>query len=105
MPLLIEQANADWHLRHEDVIWLLGKYKSPLTVDALDQATQWIPEYLDFDEARALARKAIWALGGTPGPEAEQALERLVHDKDEDLHELAQEQLQRHRKLAAETGC
>ncbi|MFD5103330.1 hypothetical protein [Streptomyces albidochromogenes] len=36
-------------------------------------ATRWIPEYLDFDEFRALAVKAIWALGAIPGPEARDA--------------------------------
>lgn len=101
LPLFIDQATADWHERHEDVVSRLGKYRSPAAVDALYQSTQWIPEYLDYDESRALARKAIWALGGTPGPEAEQALARLVQDKDEDLHELAEEQLSRHRERAA----
>ncbi|HXR70550.1 HEAT repeat domain-containing protein, partial [Actinocrinis sp.] len=69
--------------------------KSPETVDALYHATQWIPEYLDFDEARALAHKAIWALGGTPGPEATAALTRLLTDEDESLHEAAAKQLRR----------
>jgi hypothetical protein len=95
MPLFIEQSRADWHTRHEELVSILGKYKSPATVDALYHATQWIPEYLDYDDARALAHKAIWALGGTPGPEATEALTRLLTDKDEDLHEPAAQQLRR----------
>jgi hypothetical protein len=95
MPLFIEQSYADWHTRHEDLVSILGKYKSPETVDALYHATQWIPEYLDYDEARALAHKAIWALGGTPGPEATAALTRLLTDEDETLHEAAAKQLRR----------
>ena len=95
LPLLIEQSRANWHHRHEDVVSRLGKYKSSATVDALYDATQWVPDYLDFDESRALARKAIWALGGIPGPEASEALARLLEDKDEDLREAAAEQLRR----------
>jgi len=105
LPLLADQVRADWHQRHEDVVSRLGKYKSPAAVDALYQATQWIPDYLDYDESRALARKAIWALGGTPGPDAEQALVRLLDDKDEDLRELAAEQLRRHREQDARSGA
>lgn len=104
LPLLIDQATADWHERHEDVVSRLGKYRSASAVDALYQSTQWVPDYLDYDESRALARKAIWALAGTPGPEAEQALRRLLEDGDKDqdhaLHELAAEQLRRHRECA-----
>lgn len=98
LPLLVDQAHADWHQRHEDVASRLGKYKSPMTVDALYQLTQWIPDYLDYDESRALARKAIRALGGIPGVEAEQALTRLLTDEDEDLRDLAADQLRRHGK-------
>ncbi|WP_073814917.1 hypothetical protein [Streptomyces sp. CB02261] len=43
----------------------------------------WIPEYLDFDENRALAVKAIWALGAIPGTEAREALEDLRDDENE----------------------
>ena len=94
-PLLLELEPADWHHKHEDVVSMLGKLKSPETVNALYHATQWIPDYLDYDESRALARKAIWALGGVPGPEATQALTLLLEDKDEEVREAAAEQLRR----------
>ncbi|HEV2634392.1 MAG TPA: HEAT repeat domain-containing protein [Actinocrinis sp.] len=93
MPLLIELEPADWHYVHETIVSLLGKLKSPKAVDALYHATQWVPEHLDYDESRALASKAIWALGGTPGPEATEALTRLLDDRDEMLHEWAAAQL------------
>ncbi|HEV2639434.1 MAG TPA: HEAT repeat domain-containing protein [Actinocrinis sp.] len=94
-PLLFELAPAGWHHDHESIVSLLGKLKSPDTVDALYHATQWIPEHLDYDESRALAGKAIWALGAIPGPEATAALTRLLDDKDESLHERAARQLRR----------
>ena len=104
LPLLSSQALADWHQRHEDVVSRLGKYRSSATVDVLYRSTQWIPDYLDYDESRSLARKAIRALGGIPGPEAEQALTRLLEDEDEDLREIAADQLRRHRGLASRPG-
>ena len=47
-------------------------------------AARWVPEYLDFDEYRTLARNATWALGRIPGPEAEQALTDLL-DSDSEI--------------------
>jgi hypothetical protein len=61
----------------------------------LYHAAWWVPDYLDFDESRALAVKAIWALGGTPGAEAEQALERLLGAEGEVVREAARAQLAR----------
>lgn len=43
--------------------------------------------YLDWDENRALAVKAIWGLGKMPGAEAEQALLGLREDEDEIVRE------------------
>ncbi|RST14149.1 hypothetical protein E2C00_18095 [Streptomyces sp. WAC05374] len=34
---------------------MLGKLRSPRTVPALVEATRWVPDYLDFDDNRALA--------------------------------------------------
>lgn len=50
--------------------------------------------------SRALARKAIWALGKTPGPEADQALRRLLDSEDEILRDRAQAQLARRTEQA-----
>lgn len=95
LPLLLDLASADWHVKHEDVVWYLGGYQSPAVVDALYHATQWVPDYLAFDENRALARKAIWELGKQPGDKARQALKRLAHSKDELLSNEAKQQLER----------
>ena len=74
---LIELAFASWHEEHEDVASALGTLRSSLSVDALIHLTEWVPSYLEFDEARALAVKAIWALDGVGTTEARQALETL----------------------------
>jgi hypothetical protein len=86
---------VDWHHSHEDVVSALETWRTPDTVDAHFSATQWIPKYLDFDEARALARKAIWALGKIPGAEAEAKLVALARSDDAILRRGAEEQLER----------
>ncbi|MEU6934188.1 HEAT repeat domain-containing protein [Streptomyces sp. NPDC046385] len=96
---LIELAGADWHKRHEDVVSSLAKLRSPETVQALALATRWVPEYLEYDEARALAVKAIWGLGAIPGPEAREVLEGLRDDENEVIRENALKQLARRGEL------
>lgn len=96
---LVSLCWADWHWSHEDVVTALGELRTPQAVDALFHATQWVPEHLAYDESRALATKAIWALGGTPGPEAEQALTRLLDSDDEILREEAERQLRRRARI------
>jgi hypothetical protein len=95
LDLLIKLASADWHQKHEDVVSALGRLRSPAAVDALYHTAWWISDYLDFDESRALAIKAVWALGGTPGPEAEQALRQLLDAESEIVREAASAQLKR----------
>lgn len=91
---LIEE---DWHHSHEYVVTALKLWPTPDTVDALFRATQWIPKSLEYDDARALAVKAIWALGAIPGPEAEEKLEILRHSDNPILKKNAEEQLNRRR--------
>jgi hypothetical protein len=93
IPLLSKMLSEAWHHSHEDIVSALARFRSTATIDALYHATQWTPEYLGFDDARALATKAIWGLGGIPGPEADAALTRLLHDADDIVREGAQEQL------------
>jgi len=93
LDLLVRLAWAGWHHKHEDVVAALGQLRAPAAVDALYHAAWWVPDYLDFDESRALAVKAIWALGGTPGDKAEQALAELVGAEDEIVREAARAQL------------
>lgn len=81
---LLDLATAGWHRVHEDVATELGRLKSPAAVEVLHYLAQWIPAYLDFDESRALAVKAVWALGGIPGDDAERALVALS-DSDSDI--------------------
>jgi hypothetical protein len=92
---LITLAFADWHQRHEDVASALGQLRSPASMDALVHLAQWVPAYLEFDDARALAVKAIWALGGIGGDAARGALNSLASSGSGIVAENAVAQLQR----------
>jgi HEAT repeat protein len=92
---LLTLAFADWHQRHEDVASALGQLRSPASVDALEHLTRWIPAYLEFDEARALAVKAIWALGGINSEAARRALTSIADSPCSILAKAAVAQLQR----------
>jgi hypothetical protein len=96
--ILCRLVEADWHISHEDVVGALEGLQTPDAVGALFRATQWIPEHLHFDESRALAVKAIWALGKIPGAETEKKLEMLTRSDDAILRENATEQLARRRE-------
>jgi hypothetical protein len=67
--------------------------RAPTAVGALYRAAWWIPDYLDFDESRALAVKAIWALGGTPGIDADEARKRLLVAEDDIVRAAARSEL------------
>ncbi|MGY4103949.1 HEAT repeat domain-containing protein [Nocardia sp. R16R-3T] len=98
LATLLKLSSADWHFMHEAVVSRLGQLRTPTAVDALYRTAVWIPDYLDYDDNRALARKAIWALGDTPGPEAEAALVRLRDSDSKIVRKGAEAQLERRQK-------
>lgn len=51
-------AGEGWHFCHERVIDGLDTLRSSRAIDAMTHVAWWVPEYLDFDEYRVLARKA-----------------------------------------------
>jgi hypothetical protein len=96
--ILCRLVEVDWHYCHEDIVTALDQLRTTDAVEALFRATQWIPESLEYDDSRALAVKAIWALGNIPGNEAEAKLEAIVYSNDAILQKTAEEQLERRRK-------
>lgn len=77
-PLLAQWIAAPWHHEHEFLVDTLSDLRDPDAVDALLHATAWVPDYLDWDDNRNLASKAIWGLGKNPSPRAVPALETLT---------------------------
>ncbi|MGS2806394.1 hypothetical protein [Nocardia sp. MW-W600-9] len=92
---LVELAFSDWHYKHEDVASMLGEIRSPEAVAALTRLAEWVPDYLEFDSARALANKAVRALEVAPGADAQKALTRLTESTDEEVANFARRHLKR----------
>ena len=95
LQLLLALAYADWHVRHEDVASALDQLRDPSSIDALVHLAEWVPSYLEYDDARALATKAIWALGNLRTDAAITALEHLVDAPDVRIRDQANAQLER----------
>jgi HEAT repeat protein len=93
--ILIDLAFADWHQRHEDVAGALSDIGSPKAIGALVHLATWVPDYLEFDEARALATKAIWGLGSVHTAAATEALRELAKSDSPVVARGALAQLQR----------
>jgi|KBSMisStaDraftv2_1062788.scaffolds.fasta_scaffold614829_1 hypothetical protein len=89
IAILCRLLEENWHFDHENIVSALDKFRSPRAVDALFHATQWIPDYLEYDETRALAVKAIFALAKIPGVESQSKLEVLAGSHDEILQKRA----------------
>ena len=94
LEVLITLAFADWHQSHEDVASALGDLGSPSATAALFHLADWVPSYLEFDDAQALAVKAIWGLGSIRSDDAHHALESLTQSKSKIVAENALAQLQ-----------
>ncbi len=89
---------TDWHHLHEGAAFALGALGDADDVPALIHAAHHVPDYLEFDENRGLASKAIHSLGKIPGPEAGAALEALlVTHEDSALRRTVQRVLDRRR--------
>ena len=86
---------ADWHEQHENIVTMLADLGSPESVEALHHAATFVPQYLDWNEDRPLAIKAIWALGAIAGDDASRALTELTGHPDEVVRAAARDQLGR----------
>jgi hypothetical protein len=93
--VLSQLIDADWHYSHEDAVSALDHVRAAGAVEPLFRATQRIPKYLEFDEARALAVKAIWALGNLGSAEARTKLEILAQSGNAILRNVVKEQFER----------
>jgi len=61
--ILCKLMSETWHFQHENIASILQKIKSPRTIECLCKTALTQFEYLEFDEAFALAVKCIWGLG------------------------------------------
>lgn len=86
---------ADWHHLHEEAAHALGFLGDSDAVPALVHAVHHVPAYLEYNDGRALANKAIHSLGKIPGPEAQTALHDLLRHEDPSLRATVQRVLDR----------
>ena len=96
--ILCKLIEAKWHYQHENIAMLFQKLKSPQTVECLYKTALTQFDYLEFDEAFALAVKCIWALGDINTIEARQKLELLTQSENIIIRENAIQQLNRSSK-------
>jgi hypothetical protein len=95
LDVLIRLSDANWHQRHEDVVTALDELRDVRATDAFYRATLKLHTYLDYDDSRALASKAIWALGRLGDATADQRLRSLAESGEPVVRAYAREQLYR----------
>jgi HEAT repeat protein len=93
--VLVKLSEAEWHIRHEDVVTALDELRDKRSVDALYDAALKLHPYLSFDDCRALAVKAIWGLGNLGDKSADEKLRILAKSDNSILREEAEKQLRR----------
>ncbi len=70
----------DWHISQEDSVSLLDDLRSPAAIPALHAATGWIPTDMQWDDAYAFGRRAVYALAKIDHPKAREALTHIARD-------------------------
>ena len=96
--ILVKLMNESWHFQHENIASIFQKLKSPRTVECLYKTALTQFEYLEYDEAFALAVKCIWALGDINTPESRDKLKLLTQSENEIIKRNAIDQLNRSHK-------
>lgn len=93
LDVLCRLSEADWHHSHEDIVTDLDRLRDKRAIDILYHAALKRHKYLDYDDARALAVKAIWALRNLNDPSADEKLKLLTTNEDEIVREKAAKRL------------
>jgi hypothetical protein len=95
LDVLTRLSEAEWHHSHEDVVAALDGLDDTRTIEALYRAALKIHAYVEYDDSRALAGKAIWALGKLGDATADQKLRLLAESGDSVIGAYARKQLYR----------
>ncbi|RFM25561.1 HEAT repeat domain-containing protein [Deminuibacter soli] len=91
--LLCKLLGEEWHYKHEDIVFILQKLKSPNTVECLYNRALNKPAYMDYDDSYSLARKCIYALGDINTEPAREKLRLLATSDIPIIKEKAEKQL------------
>lgn len=99
LEILCKLIRSSWHYQHENIAIILQRLKSPYSIEYLYQTALTQFEYLDFDDAYALAVKCIWGLGDINTKESRQKLKLLSKSDNNIIRDNALYQLKRTAKL------
>ncbi len=88
---------CDWHEQHENIVMILQKLHSPLSVDYLKKAIYMNLKYLEWDDNYAFEVKCIWALGYIHNLESKLVLEEITRNSNKILSENAENQLKKYK--------
>ena len=92
--VLCKLADEEWHKSHEDVVWALDGLRDKRAIDVFVRAALKLHPYLAYDDTRALASKALYALANLADPDADERLRWLSQSDDPVVKEEAVRQLQ-----------
>ncbi|MFM2353877.1 MAG: hypothetical protein RLZZ608_1283 [Actinomycetota bacterium] len=95
LPLLHELAAASWHENHENVASAMDDVGSDESIPFLKHLAEWVPEYLEWDDNRALSTKAVWGIAKMGSPAAHAALFELAQSDDPHVVQAANFQIER----------
>lgn len=84
--IFCQLLKVDWYQSGEDIVSLLEEIKDPKSIDTLYETALNFP---DYDDARALTKKCIWALDAINTKEAKEKLSLLAHSDDPIIKEFA----------------
>lgn len=82
VAILCSILDSDWHHSHEDSVTALDGLRASEAIEPLFRATLIRHDYLEFDQSRALAIKAIYALSHINDPAASEKLRVLAASND-----------------------
>jgi hypothetical protein len=94
--ILCELIEEDWHHSHEDIASIFQDCKTVMAIEPLYRTALRKFDYLDYDEAYALAVKCIWALGDIDTPESMEKIRLLISSDNPIIRKNAINQLRRH---------
>lgn len=92
---LVDVLRQPWHRSYEDIVLTLGNTLDARICEVLYEMTRTVPSYLEWDDNRALARKATYALGKNANPDSERYLRQLLGHEHERVRAIAAKQLLR----------
>lgn len=95
VDVLGKLIESHWHFQHENIAIIFQKLKSPDSIKYLYKTALTQFDYLDFDEAFALAVKCIWALGDINTEDSKGKLKVLAESENEIIRDNAIKQLER----------